>query len=213
MSKKLKLVIFDCDGVMFDSRYANREYYNHLLEKFGQPLMDRQAEDFVHSHNVMDAVDFIFKNNPQFIAEVHNYRQEVDYTPFLEYMVIEPDLKEFLGLLRPKFHTAISTNRSATMPAVMHMHDLGPFFDIVVTALDVQNPKPHADGLIRILDHFGLAAAEAVYIGDSMVDREHTAGVDMRLISFKNPDLPAEFHVNSFLEILHLPIFQEYNNS
>ena len=206
---KLKLVIFDCDGVMFDSRYANREYYNHMLEKFGQPLMDRQAEDYVHSHNVMDAVDFIFRNNPQLIAEVHNYRQTVDYTPFLEYMVIEPDLKEFLGFLKPKFHTAISTNRSATMPAVMHMHDLEPFFDIVVTALDVAKPKPHTEGLIRILEHFDLSAAEAVYIGDSMVDREHTAGVDMRLISFKNPDLPAEFYVNSFLEIPKLSIFKD----
>lgn len=206
---KLKLVIFDCDGVMFDSRYANREYYNHLLEKFGQPLMDREEEDYVHSHNVMDAVDFIYRNNPQFIADVHSYRLTVDYTPFLEYMVIEPDLKEFLGFLKPQFHTAISTNRSATMPAVMHMHDLEPFFDIVVTALDVQRPKPHAEALIRILDHFDLSAAEAVYIGDSMVDRQHTAGVDMRLISFKNPDLPAEFHVNSFLEIPHLSLFQE----
>jgi len=206
---KLKLVIFDCDGVMFDSRYANREYYNHMLEKFGQPLMDRQAEDYVHSHNVMDAVDFIFRNNPQLIAEVHNYRQTVDYTPFLEYMVIEPDLKEFLGFLKPKFHTAISTNRSATMPAVMHMYDLAPFFDIVVTALDVAKPKPHTEGLIRILEHFDLSAAEAVYIGDSMVDREHTAGVDMRLISFKNPDLPAEFYVNSFLEIPKLSIFKD----
>ena len=206
---KLKLVIFDCDVVMFDSRYANREYYNHLLKKFDQPLMDRQAEDYVHSHNVMDAVDFIFRNNPQFIADVHSYRLTVDYTPFLDYMVIEPDLKEFLGFLKPQFHTAISTNRSATMPAVMRMHDLEPFFDIVVTALDVQNPKPHAEALIRILDHFGLSAADAVYVGDSMVDREHTAGVGMRLISFKNPDLPAEFHVNSFMEIPSLSIFLE----
>jgi beta-phosphoglucomutase-like phosphatase (HAD superfamily) len=206
---KLKLVIFDCDGVMFDSRYANREYYNHLLKKFGQPLMDRQAEDYVHSHNVMDAVNYIFRKNTQLITEVHNYRQTVDYTPFLEYMMIEPDLKEFLDFLRPKYHTAISTNRSTTMPAVMHMHDLEPFFDIVVTALDVQKPKPHAEALIRILDHFGLSAADAVYIGDSIVDREHTEGVDMRLISFKNPDLPAEFHVNSFVEIPKLTIFQE----
>jgi FMN phosphatase YigB (HAD superfamily) len=206
---KLKLVIFDCDGVMFDSRYANREYYNHLLEKFSQPLMDSQAEDYVHSHNVMDSVDYIFRKNTQLIPAVHKYRQTVDYTPFLDYMVIEPDLKGFLDFLRPKYHTAISTNRSTTMPAVMRMHDLEPFFDIVVTALDVRKPKPHSEALIRILDYFGLTAAEAVYIGDSIVDREHTEGVDMRLISFKNPDLPAEFHVNSFTEIPNLPIFQE----
>ena len=205
----LKLVIFDCDGVMFDSKDANRIYYNHLLEEFGHPLMDEQEEDYVHSHNVLDSINFIFRKYPREIEEVNQYRISVDYTPFLKYMVIEPDLKEFLGILKPKFYTAISTNRSNTMPSVMKMHDLESYFDLVVTSLDVEQPKPHTEGLIKILNHFQLSASEAVYIGDSMVDREHTAGVNMRLISFKNPELPAEYHVNRFLDIPHLPIFQE----
>jgi phosphoglycolate phosphatase len=205
----LKLVIFDCDGVMFDSRDANRIYYNHLLKKFGYPLMDREEEDYVHSHNVLDSVSFIFRNNPHEIKKVHAFRQTVDYTPFLQYMRLEPDLKEFLRFLKPKFYTAISTNRSTTMPAVMEMHGLDPFFDLVVTSLDVQQPKPHAEALLKILNHFELSANQAVYIGDSMVDREHTAEVGMRLISFKNTTLPAEYHVNSFLDIPNLPIFQE----
>lgn len=203
----LKLVIFDCDGVMFDSKDANRIYYNHLLEKFGYPLMDEQEEDYVHSHNVLDSINFIFRKYPREIEEVNQYRISVDYTPFLKYMVIEPDLKEFLGILKPKFYTAISTNRSNTMPSVMKMHDLESYFDLIVTSLDVEQPKPHTEGLIKILNHFQLSASEAVYIGDSMVDREHTAGVNMRLISFKNPDLPAEYHVTRFLDIPQLPIF------
>lgn len=205
----LKLVIFDCDGVMFDSKDANRKYYNHLLERFGHPLMNGIEEDYVHSHNVFDSVNYIFRKYPSEIDEVNRYRVSVDYTPFLKYMVIEPDLKEFLSILKPKFYTAISTNRSTTMPSVMKMHDLEPYFDLVITALDVENPKPHAEALIKILNHFQLSADEAVYIGDSMVDVEHTAGVNMRLISFKNPDLPAVYHVDRFLDIPQLPIFQE----
>ncbi len=205
----LKLVIFDCDGVMFDSKDANRIYYNHLLEKFGHPLMDEQEGDYVHSHNVLDSVNYIFRKYPREIEAVNQYRISVDYTPFLKYMVIEPDLKEFLGMLKPKFYTAISTNRSNTMPSIMKMHDLETYFDLVVTSLDVEQPKPHTEGLVKVLNHFQLSASEAVYIGDSMVDREHTAGVNMRLISFKNPDLPAEYHVNSFLEIPNLSIFHE----
>jgi len=203
----LKLVIFDCDGVMFDSRAANRIYYNHLREKFGYPPMNREEEDYVHSHNVLDSVSFIFRDYPHEIEKVNNYRQSVDYTPFLKYMRIEPDLKEFLRFLKPKYNTAISTNRSTTMNAVMEMHDLNRFFDLVVTAMDVQQPKPHAEALHKILDHFQLSADQAIYIGDSMVDREHTNGVNMRLISFKNPELPAEYHVNSFLDIPGLPVF------
>ena len=208
----LKLVIFDCDGVMFDSKDANRIYYNHLLEKFGYPLMDEQEEDYVHSHNVLDSINFIFRKYPREIEEVNQYRISVDYTPFLKYMVIEPDLKQFLGMLKPKFYTAISTNRSNTMPSVMKMHDLESYFDLVVTSLDVEQPKPHTEGLVKILNHFQLSASEAVYIGDSMVDREHTAGVNMRLISFKNPDLPAEYHVNRFLDIPQLPIFDGFTS-
>lgn len=209
MMSTLKLVIFDCDGVMFDSRDANRKYYNHLLEKFGLPQMDQEEEDYVHSHNVMDSVSFIFRKHPHEIERAHAYRQSVDYTPFLHYMRLEPDLKAFLHFLKPEIYTAISTNRTTTMPAVMALHDLNSLFDLVVTALDVLQPKPHAEALLKILNHFQLTADQAVYIGDSMVDRLHTAEVDMRLIAFKNPELPAEYHVNSFLDIPSLPIFQE----
>jgi phosphoglycolate phosphatase-like HAD superfamily hydrolase len=205
----LKLVIFDCDGVMFDSKDANRKYYNHLLQKFGHPPMGPQEEEYVHSHNVFDSVARIFWDYPGEIEAVHAYRESVDYTPFLQYMSIEPDLKVFLDILKPKFFTAISTNRSTTMPSVMKMHGLDSYFDLVVTSLDVKKPKPHAEALLKILNHFQLSADEAVYIGDSMVDREHTAGVNMRLISYKNPELPAEYHVNCFLDISHLPIFQD----
>jgi phosphoglycolate phosphatase len=205
----LKLVIFDCDGVMFDSKDANRKYYNHLLEKFGYPVMDLEEEEYVHSHNVLASVSHIFRQYPHEIDRVHAYRKYLDYTPFLKYMRIEPDLKEFLQYLKPKYHTAISTNRSTTMDAVMKMYGLEPYFDLVVTSLDVQKPKPHAEALLKILHHFRLDADQAIYIGDSMVDRQHTAEVAMRLISFKNPDLPAEYHVNSFIDIPSLPVFQE----
>ncbi len=205
----LELVVFDCDGVMFDSRDANRMYYNHLLETFGYPLMDGEEEEYVHSHNVFDSVAHIFRKYPESIDPAHEYREALDYTPYLQYMRIEPDLKEFLQFLKPRFYTAISTNRSSTMPAIMKMHDLDPYFDLVVTALDVQRPKPHAEALQKILHHFGLAADQAVYIGDSSVDREHAAGVNMRLIAFRNQELEADYHVNSFRDIRSLPIFDE----
>jgi beta-phosphoglucomutase-like phosphatase (HAD superfamily) len=205
---KLKLVIFDCDGVMFDSKDANKYYYNHILEHFGYPPMDADEWEYVHAHNVMDSIDHIFRHySPDDIEKAHAYRKTISYDPYLKLMSIEPDLIEFLKFLKPEFHTAISTNRTTTLPSIMKIYGLTPYFGKVVTALDVERPKPHADALLAILDHFNCPVEQAIYIGDSMVDKKHVDTVGMRLIAFKNPDLPADYHVGSFMEIPNLPIF------
>ncbi|MHB8149081.1 MAG: HAD family hydrolase [Desulfobulbia bacterium] len=205
----LKLVIFDCDGVMFDSKNANRVYYNHMLEKFGHPPMDAEELEYVHMHHVMDSVRHIFRKYPNDLDAAETFRKGLDYTPFLQHMIMEPDLPEFLDFLRPGYKTAISTNRTSTMRSVLEMFRLDDLFDKVVTAFDVAHPKPHPEALHQILTHFGFTVDEAVYIGDSQVDREHTAALGMRLIAFKNPALPAEYHVSSFMEITRLPILAE----
>jgi phosphoglycolate phosphatase-like HAD superfamily hydrolase len=61
--------------------------------------------------------------------------------------------------------------------------------------------------MIEILKHYNLGADQAIYIGDSIIDRQHADSVGMDLIAFKNPKLDAEYHVNSFMEILKLPLF------
>jgi phosphoglycolate phosphatase-like HAD superfamily hydrolase len=102
---------------------------------------------------------------------------------------------------------AISTNRTTTMKNILQIFGLAPYFGKVVTTFDVERPKPHPDALIAILNHYRLEADQAIYIGDSIIDRQHANSVGMDLIAFKNSNLDAEYHVNSFMEILKLPPF------
>jgi HAD superfamily hydrolase (TIGR01509 family) len=206
----LKLVIFDCDGVMFDSREANRSYYNHILTAFDCPPMNEEELGYVHSHNVFDSVAHIFRKHSRVsMPEVEKYRLELDYSSFLQYMTIAPDLKEFLRAVTPKYHRAVSTNRTNTMDMVLDIFGLRDSFEIVMTASNSPRPKPAPDALHIILKHFGLTVDEAIFIGDSTVDRDHCASVGMKLIAFKNPQLEATYHVESFMEILRLPEFAE----
>ena len=184
----LKLVIFDCDGVLFDSKEANRAYYNNLLARFDCPPMPENEIEYVHCHNVMESVAHIFRNHPAVAPEaIDRYRTELDYTPFLKHMIMEPDLVDFLRLIKPHYNTAISTNRTSTMDTILDIYQLTPWFEQVVTALDAKRPKPAPDGLHMILDNFGFEVDEAIYIGDSEVDQAHTQSVGMDLIAFKNP--------------------------
>jgi HAD superfamily hydrolase (TIGR01549 family) len=203
----LQLVIFDCDGVMFDSKNANKMYYNHILEVFGHPPMTEEEVEYVHIHNVMDSVRHILRHYPEDLPKAEKYREDLDYQPFLQYMNMEKDLVEFLEYLQPHYKMAISTNRTTTMKNILEIFGLAPYFGKVMTAFDVARPKPSPDALIEILSHYNLKASQAIYIGDSIIDRQHADSVGMDLIAFKNPKLDAEYHVSSFMEIPNLPPF------
>jgi phosphoglycolate phosphatase len=205
----LKLIIFDCDGVMFDSKNANRYFYNHMLTSFGHPPMDDDELEYVHMHHVMDSVAHIFRHWPQELEKAHRFRESLDYKDFIKHMTIEPDLVEFLEQITPDYRTAISTNRTTTMSTLLELFDLRKHFGLVVTATDVENPKPHPDAIHKILNHFSIDVESSIFIGDSMIDQEHTKSVGMRMIAFRNLNLPADYHVNSFMEIFNLPIFDK----
>lgn len=204
----LKLIVFDCDGVMFDSRGANRAYYNDLLAAFDRPPMNESELQFVHSHNVDDSVAHIFGAHPEIDLEaVHRYRRKTGYTPYLSFMNLEPDLKPFLELVKPHYRLAISTNRTTTMKPLLETYGLSDYFELVVTAKDVQHPKPAPDALLKILDYFGCAPGETIFIGDSDVDQHHARNAGVDLIAFRNKDLPAAYHVDSFMDVLQLAPF------
>ncbi|MFH1481054.1 MAG: HAD hydrolase-like protein, partial [Pseudomonadota bacterium] len=170
-SKKISAIIFDCDGVMFDSRQANIRFYNHLLNHFGLPPMTEEKWEFVHMHTADESVGYIFHGSP-FLEEAQAYRMAVDYTPFIKDMVMEPGLKELLELLKPRFGLAVATNRSTTIGKVLEWNGLEKYFDMVVSSLDVTNPKPHPESLFKIFDFFRIHSDQAFYVGDSSVDYE-----------------------------------------
>ena len=195
----LKLVAFDCDGVLFDSRQANTAFYNAILAHFGQPPMLPAAVEYIHSHTVWESLNYIFQDYLDLQA-VHRFARSLDYAPFIPMMLEEPHLREFLNFLRPAYHTALATNRTTTTRAVLRHHALEDFFDLVVSAQDVARPKPDPAAFHRILEHFGLLPEEAIYIGDSRVDEEFALQAGVPLVAFRNPELKAAYYLDSFAE-------------
>jgi HAD superfamily hydrolase (TIGR01549 family) len=149
------------------------------------------------------SVTYLFRNDPQ-LEDALAYRRRMSYLPFIPIMEMEPYLKEFLEFLRPAYKTAISTNRSDTMGAVLTEHGLEGYFDLVVSCLDVEYPKPHPESLVKILDHFRLSPEETIYIGDSEIDESAANAAGIPLVAYKNPELSAAYHVTHFKEIEEL---------
>jgi len=199
----LRVVAFDCDGVMFDSTRANLAYYNHVLEHFGRsPVTDSQF-DYISMHTADRAIAYLF-DDPESIRRAQAYRRQVSYRPFLKHMRMEPQLKSLLASLHPRFHTAIATNRTDTMQPLLEAFGLADNFDLVVTSLDVKRPKPDPEPLLKILEHFAIAPDQALYIGDSALDESAARAAGIRLVAFNNPRLEAALHIRNFKELQDL---------
>ncbi len=196
---KLKVVAFDCDGVLFDSRSSNIAYYNHVLEHFNFPAMDEAAIDYIHAHTVYESLAHIFPDQVN-MDDIIKYCFSMDYMRFIPLMRREAHLIEFLQFLRPKFGTAVATNRTITTKAVFEHHSLQDFFDIIVSAQDVQHPKPHPESFLKIFQHFGIGPEEALYFGDSSVDQEFARNCGVKLVAFRSPHLEADYYLDSFAQ-------------
>jgi HAD superfamily hydrolase (TIGR01509 family) len=199
----IKVVAFDCDGVMFDTTLANQTYYNTVLAQFGRPPMSPEQFRYAHAHTGEESIAYLFAETG-LTAEAETFRRRMNYFQFLHLMKIEPHLKALLHWLRPGFGTAIATNRMDTMPRVLETFALGPLFDCVVTALDVPRPKPSPDALFKVADHFQVRPAEILYIGDTYVDEEASQAAGIPFVAYGNPDLKALAHIQNLAQVREL---------
>ncbi len=188
------VIAFDCDGVMFDTKNANRTYYNDILAYFDRPPMTDEQFAYAQMQTVDESIRMLFPDPGQY-EKAQAYRRNNGYEPYIGYMEMEPDLIGLLECLRPRIRTAVATNRTDTMNSVLEIHGIAGYFDRVVTALDVKNPKPAPDVLTSLLTYFGVDASDMLYIGDSSVDTLAARAAGVPFAAYGNPALDADYHI------------------
>ena len=196
----VRVVAFDCDGVLFDTLEANRHYYNHILRHFGRPEMNEDQLRFVHAHTIHQALENLFEDDRQRQA-AFDFRKEIDYGGFLKHLTMEPGLIGLLDWMQGKYHRAIATNRTDTMKHLLREFHLVDRFDYVVTSLDVERPKPAPDPLLKILAHFSSEPHQALFVGDSEVDAATAEAARVPFVAYRNPSLPADRHIDRLQDL------------
>lgn len=198
---KLKAVVFDCDGVMFDTALSNRKFYDAILAAFGKPPLNDEQFINVHMMTVKAAIEYLF---PEFEDHrpVYLKIKEIGYATFIPYMQMEKGFRELLtGLKNAGLFRGVATNRTNTMESVLMEYNLTDSFEMVMTAADVEHPKPDPEQLIKIMDAQGFDPKEILFVGDSKYDEQAAHSAGTWFAAFKAPKLDAHFHVASMDEI------------
>ena len=165
-----RAVVFDCDGVLFDSWHANVAYYNAIRQRLGLAPMDPGWQERAHYLAGSQVIEEMFKHDRALFAEARRIARLIDYDPFYALMEPMPGVYDVLALLRQTWRLGLATNRGSTVPGVVERFGLGAYLDAAVGVLDVARAKPHPDVVLECLKRLGVAPASAVYVGDAEND-------------------------------------------
>ncbi|MGX9366489.1 HAD family hydrolase [Desulfoplanes sp. PS50] len=194
---RVRGIIFDCDGVLFDSKEVNRKYYNALRFALDLPPLSESELDYAHMQTVSKALDRIIPENRK--NEMHRVRRKLSYKDYIPYLKPMDGIYALLETLRSLgIRMAVNTNRLDTMERILERFDLSMYFFPVITSARVAFPKPHPEGIHAILKKWRLDRDEVRYIGDSRVDEVTASRAGVRFWAYDNDGLLAHRHISDF---------------
>jgi phosphoglycolate phosphatase len=178
----LELVIFDADGVLFDSTESNTAYYNAIFARVGEPPMSPVEEKAGVFMSAPQVFELRAAGDQELIMRMREVARAMDATPFFHLLRPFPELRSFLLEIKRRYRIGLATNRSATMPTIIDYLGLTGVFDAVASVRDKVNPKPAPDILELCLKRARVAPPHAVYVGDSETDRIASAAARLNFI-------------------------------
>ncbi len=179
--RSIKLVIFDLDGTLIDSRLDLVHSVNAALRHIGRPaLPDDVIASYVGDGAPIliqralggEAVDeAVVRQGLQFFLSY--YREHK-----LDHTTVYAGIREVLGAIqqasngRPRKLAVLSNKPVVPSRAIVDALGLGRFFTQIYGGNSFATKKPDPEGARKLLAENGVRPEEAAIVGDSHVDVE-----------------------------------------
>ena len=190
----IKLVIFDLDGVLVDACEWHRVALNEALKKVCS--YEISLEDHYNIFNGTPTKTKLNKLTEMGILEESKHRQiyEIKQAKTMEIIsqMANPRQEkiDLINWLKDQpIHVACYTN-SIRLTAELMLEKTGilGLFELLVTNQDVENPKPHPEGYIKVLNHFDTNQDHGLIIEDSPKGLAAAEASGCRVIQVKTPN-------------------------
>jgi pyrophosphatase PpaX len=166
----MRAVIFDLDGTLLDGREGIYWQYEQLTQEFdGAPASRKEIAAAMHG--TVDQVARRLVKNMDTPFETIQKRHDELIAESLVHWQLYDGVEELLPILK-RIGIRVGAVTSGNHHTVGALETMGikQYFDIIVSAKDVSNPKPHPEGIELVLRHVAVPAHEAAMIGDTTSD-------------------------------------------
>ena len=169
----IRAALFDLDGTLVDSLEDLTDAVNHMLASFGRPslttasvrrLVGKGAHNLVRRTLETESEEAITRGIELFVA--YNSAHVTDKS------TLYPGVREALRLLAENgIRLAVISNKhEALCRLIMEALGIARLFEIICGGDTFPEMKPSPLPLLRALERLGVAAREAVMVGDSIND-------------------------------------------
>lgn len=168
-----KAVLLDIDGTLLDSHDFVFSAVRHTLTTHGYSYPTKTQLKKVQGKALMDFYQMLLPEVD--IAKLAQTHVEFQKNNFHLVKPFPKIIKTLISLKEQGFTLAAVSNRmrESLLKSLKHVGILD-YFDIVVGADDVNNPKPHKDHVLAALQKLGVEPENAYMVGDT--DHDILAG-------------------------------------
>ena len=168
---ELRLIIFDMDGLLFDTEPIGAKCFKEAAKEFGYIVDDEFQMGLIG----MNVHDHVLKVKAKFGAdyptfEIRNLAKKMRMQYFYEHgLPIKPGVKELVAYLK-KVNIKLAIASSSSLDLIneyLELAKMNNVFDYVIGGDAVIHGKPDPELFLKVLAHFELTSDQALVLEDS----------------------------------------------
>ena len=187
----VKLIIFDLDGVLIDSREMHYKTLNDALRDYGMPTIG--WDEHLTKYDGLPTTQKLqllnkTKNVPSNLFDAI-WKKKQEYT-IREMANLPPDFELgglFIKLRQQGYHIAVASNSiRKTIGVALNSLCILPYVDFIQSNEDVKRGKPYPEMYWNCMKAFGVLPHETVIVEDSHIGRQGAIDSGARLFAVEN---------------------------
>jgi HAD superfamily hydrolase (TIGR01509 family) len=182
VSSEMRAVLFDLDGVLVESWDVWFHVMRGVARKFGYPEISAEQMRSSWGQSVVDDVRNFY---PRMSIEQLEHEYHLLFAENVHHLKVDPEsVPTLTGLNARGIKVAVVTNSPADVARTI-LEEAGIVPDGLVCAGDVAAPKPAPDGILKALSILAIATSQAVFVGDTIYDREAARRAGVHFVGYR----------------------------